>query len=164
MSIAPQVREHGAEVQRRWLRLAGAAPADLPDRDARQGRWKRYARCGPWAEDPDPEMFFPLDADSDDTYRAREICLRCPVRELCDTYGTNTGASGVWGGIYRDRDGRYAPLCDTAGCLRYRSQGKRYCRECLAPIVAAREAREAAERNTRRKTARAADREEVAVA
>lgn len=161
MSIAPEVREHGAEVQRHWLRMIGADQADIPDRDTRQGRWKQHAQCGPWAEDPSPELFFPIEADSDDTYHAREICIRCPVRELCDAYATDVGAAGVWGGIRRDDGGRYSPLCITAGCLRYRAYGKQHCRKCrLAPIVAAREAREQAARNerlkARRKTERAA--------
>jgi hypothetical protein len=170
MSIAPEVREHGAEVQRHWLRMIGVDQADLPDRDTAQGRWKRHARCGPWAEDPDPELFFPLYADQDAAYRAREICIRCPVRELCDAYATETGAAGVWGGIHRDDSGRYAPLCITAGCMRYRAHGKRHCRKCLAPIVAARETREQAARNERLKARRKAARadaaalEEVAVA
>ena len=48
--------------------------------------------------DVDPEVFFPLPADTGD--EARAICRRCPVVESCADWATwNLVADGIWGAL-----------------------------------------------------------------
>jgi hypothetical protein len=166
MSVPTDSREHDASVQRRWLALHGAVQADIPLREAGDLRWRGLARCGPAGEHPSPELFFPDEADSQSTYAARDVCLRCPVRELCDKWATDRDASGVWGGIHRNSDGWTARLCTTAGCMQYRQRGHRHCTACYAVIHAERDAEKDpgfVERGRRAAVTAAAHREVVPV-
>lgn len=130
MSITPAVRRHSADTLRRWYDGTGVPQLQLHEDDA-NGGWKRHARCGQWNPDaPDPELFFPLRADSEDTYAAQSFCAQCPVRRYCDREATWHGRAGVWGGIFRDDRRQVAALCITPGCLRYREPSKRLCRGC----------------------------------
>jgi len=142
MSIAAVIRERDVAIQRRWYAMTGVPQMDLTDRDMDQGRWTLFAQCGPYREHVDPELFFPVEADSDQTYAAQEICARCPVREACGEQAARERRAGVWGGISRDALGRAAPLCGTPGCLRYRMHGKDHCRACYAAEAAAAKAAE----------------------
>lgn len=138
MSIAAETRDHDGAVQRHVLSLTGVDQYPTSDPRLADARWTRYARCGQGNEGADPELFFAVEADSQSTYAARDICIRCPVREWCDAAATEERRPGVWGGIYRDNHGNLAPLCKTFGCMRYQRLGKPYCRACYA----AREAEE----------------------
>lgn len=137
MSITDEERQGSADTLRRYFALFGREQIHLADADRAEGGWKRYARCGEWNDDaPDPEVFYPVDADSEQTYTAQGYCLDCPVRVYCDQRATTRGEEGVWGGIYRNQNKRYAVLCSTLGCLRYRAPGKKLCRACQAAAVA----------------------------
>lgn len=52
----------------------------------------------PWAcAGADPDQFFPED---DATLAlARDLCARCPLRDVCRQLGLARGESGVWGGL-----------------------------------------------------------------
>lgn len=60
--------------------------------------WLTDAAC----REEDPELFFPLtsgEAAYEQIRGAKNVCRRCPVRELCLTYAVETGQSaGIWGG------------------------------------------------------------------
>lgn len=61
--------------------------------------WRHRAAC----RDEDPELFFPVGAAGPvpqrDIDRARAVCARCPVREQCLQWATDSGEDfGVWGG------------------------------------------------------------------
>lgn len=46
----------------------------------------------------EPEVFFPV--SEEDSWRAKEICGGCSVREQCLTWSlTNRERYGVWGGV-----------------------------------------------------------------
>lgn len=142
MSIPNEVRQRSAAQLRRWYDLTGAEQLTLPHDGA---GWRRHARCGPHNPNaPDPELFFPLSADSAQTYEAQAYCALCPVRRYCDA---DTPASrqgyGVRGGIYRDERGQPAALCVHPRCLNYRAAGWAYCGGHIAERAAERAARTA---------------------
>jgi hypothetical protein len=105
---------------------------DLAPADVQDGGWTRYARCGQGSsQPPDPELFFPDQADSAQTYAATAYCRACPVWAWCDRDAARDRRPGVWAGIYRQDNGSVAPLCPEPGCLRWASEGGgRRCHEC----------------------------------
>jgi hypothetical protein len=165
MSVAAEVRQRSLDKLRRHLWLTGVDQIDPAD--AADGRWKRYARCGPWNDDaPDPDLFFPLRSDDDrpqadslQTYQAQAYCQSCPVREYCDRAASADPKNhpGMWGGILRNDRGEVMVLCDSLRCFRYRIHGQQYCRNCLtrqeaekaAAAAAARQQAEAAREKRR---------------
>ena len=68
-------------------------------RDPRETWWIERGRC--IGEDPD--LFFPVGAAGpaiEQTARAIEICLECPVRAECLEWALDTCQdAGVWGGM-----------------------------------------------------------------
>lgn len=49
----------------------------------------------------DPELFFPIAADGPALQQisaAKRVCLRCPVRAACLSFGLTTPQDGIWGG------------------------------------------------------------------
>lgn len=60
--------------------------------------WRDHAEC----RDEDPDLFFPIGTTGPPlrrTRRAKAVCDRCPVREPCLRWATDTGqAVGIWGG------------------------------------------------------------------
>ena len=48
----------------------------------------------------DPEIWFAEKGDWQATYMAKELCSKCPVKDLCLQYALETNEySGVWGGV-----------------------------------------------------------------
>jgi WhiB family transcriptional regulator, redox-sensing transcriptional regulator len=69
---------------------AGLLRAPAPPRLS----WRDRAAC----RNADPDLFFPGRGESADP--ARQICARCPVRQLCLVYALDKGIThGVWGGL-----------------------------------------------------------------
>ena len=51
--------------------------------------------------DEDPELFFPIAAGGpalEEINTAKRVCLRCPVRAACLSFGLKTAQEGIWGG------------------------------------------------------------------
>ncbi len=49
----------------------------------------------------DPELFFPIAAGGpalEQINAAKRVCLRCPVRTACLSFGLKTAQEGIWGG------------------------------------------------------------------
>lgn len=48
----------------------------------------------------DPDLWLPEPGDSQSARLAKEICLSCPVREICLQYAIDTKErEGIWGGL-----------------------------------------------------------------
>lgn len=64
--------------------------------------WREQAAC----LTVDPELFFPVGNTGpavDQIERAKSVCARCTVTEMCLQYAMDTGQdSGVWGGLSED--------------------------------------------------------------
>lgn len=64
--------------------------------------WAEFAAC----KDEDPELFFPVSEvgpGARQTAQAKEICFRCPVREVCLGFALDAGLDhGVFGGMTAD--------------------------------------------------------------
>lgn len=64
--------------------------------------WRERAAC----LQADPELFFPVGNTGpalEQIERAKAVCARCPVTEMCLQYAMDTGQdSGVWGGLSED--------------------------------------------------------------
>ncbi|GAA4187752.1 hypothetical protein GCM10022288_13040 [Gryllotalpicola kribbensis] len=64
--------------------------------------WRDKAAC----LTADPELFFPVGNTGpavDQIEKAKQVCGRCPVTEVCLQYALETGQdSGVWGGLSED--------------------------------------------------------------
>lgn len=72
------------------LRALGVDPSDF--------EWQDIASC---SRTDEPDFFFD-DYESDRVIAENvdRLCLSCPVADQCFTYGVETKAWGVWGGIY----------------------------------------------------------------
>jgi hypothetical protein len=145
MIVTQAQRERAQEELRRFYALHGVPQvrADLLGADADRVGWASLARCGQWRDDaPDPELFFAIEGDTAETYRAQAYCLDCPVRDLCDADATENRRPGVWGGVYREVSGYAALLCTTPLCFNYRRRSERHaydlCRACQTRLDAAR--------------------------
>jgi WhiB family redox-sensing transcriptional regulator len=66
------------------------------------GDWRNYAEC----LGEDPELFFPIGttgAALEQINEAKQVCLRCDVRERCLQWALeNKQDHGVWGGLSED--------------------------------------------------------------
>lgn len=64
--------------------------------------WREEAAC----LTVDPELFFPVGNTGpavEQIERAKSVCARCTVTEMCLQYAMDTGQdSGVWGGLSED--------------------------------------------------------------
>ena len=64
--------------------------------------WRDKAAC----LTVDPELFFPVGNTGpavDQIEKAKSVCARCTVTEICLQYALETGQdSGVWGGLSED--------------------------------------------------------------
>ena len=64
--------------------------------------WRDKAAC----LTADPELFFPVGNTGpavDQIEKAKTVCARCTVTEICLQYALETGQdSGVWGGLSED--------------------------------------------------------------
>lgn len=64
--------------------------------------WREQAAC----LSADPELFFPVGNTGsalDQIERAKAVCARCPVTEMCLQYAMDTNQDyGVWGGLNED--------------------------------------------------------------
>lgn len=60
--------------------------------------WAHRAAC---RNHPEPDLWFPTTSQPSDSYRARQICLGCPVRVDCTAYVLTTDdiTDGIWGGF-----------------------------------------------------------------
>ena len=57
--------------------------------------WMDRALCA----EVDPDLFFPGKGDWAQAFRAKVVCRRCDVRELCLAYAVqNQEMHGIWGG------------------------------------------------------------------
>ncbi len=69
--------------------------------------------------DEDPELFFPVSDLTPTTQRqvakAVAVCAGCPVTDWCRQRRYETGAVGVWAGVFYGSLGGLRP-CDMAGC------------------------------------------------
>ena len=95
-------------------------PHDPDDND----RWMAEAVC----RDEDPELFHPASGDAKTLPDAVKVCNRCPVHAACRALRYDTGATGVWGGVYYGPSSRGQRPCVTKDC-RKPAQGTRtaYC-------------------------------------
>ena len=53
----------------------------------------------------DPELFFPIAVTGpavEQISAAKRVCLRCPVRAACLSFGLKTTQEGIWGGTTPD--------------------------------------------------------------
>jgi WhiB family transcriptional regulator, redox-sensing transcriptional regulator len=70
----------------------------LPGEDAADAMgWMSRGAC----RGADPELFFPIAANGPALQQisaAKRICLRCPVRPACLSFGLKTLPEGIWGG------------------------------------------------------------------
>lgn len=60
--------------------------------------WREHARC----RGEDPAIFHPENEEEDEraSDAAREVCFRCPVREICLEHAISVREKhGVWGGL-----------------------------------------------------------------
>lgn len=66
------------------------------------GHWRTKAACAT----SDPELFFPVGNTGpalDQIDKAKEVCARCSVTEMCLQYALESHEdSGVWGGLSED--------------------------------------------------------------
>lgn len=64
-------------------------------RQAVSQSWRQRARC----RGVDPKLFFPSAEDDEALTAAKEICVPCPVRQLCLEHALSTREKlGIWGG------------------------------------------------------------------
>ena len=57
--------------------------------------WMDRALCA----EVDPDLFFPGKGDWAQAFRAKVVCRRCDVKELCLAYAVqNQEMHGIWGG------------------------------------------------------------------
>jgi len=162
MTVTAAARYAAEETLNRWFDIVGVDQLWVPDADRAEMGWTAYARCGQWhPAAPSPEIFFPTEADSPETYVAQQLCVQCPVRRLCADRGRDHKERGIWGGIRRDDAGNVSPLCTTAGCMRYRKVGHPECGQCIeaAERTAKRQARVNEERRAARRAIREAEAE-----
>lgn len=82
---------------------------------SRQVKWFKYATCKGMVPADNDEEFVPekddffFDAYEKSAEVARsvdEMCMVCPVRQLCEDYGVNEKLEGVWGGKYLTPQGK----------------------------------------------------------
>lgn len=72
-----------------------ARPADTRDHD-RGEDWTNRAAC----LTEDPELFFPHPSDTAGIEAAKDVCRRCPVRDVCQERALDDREPfGVWGGM-----------------------------------------------------------------
>jgi len=58
--------------------------------------WEDWALC-PYV--PNPDIFFPLRGEINETKVAKKVCAACTVRPDCYNYALETGQrQGIWGG------------------------------------------------------------------
>lgn len=95
---------------------AGSIPAPA--------RWAGTPAC---ATVPDPELFFPVDEDSDAARAAKAVCSGCELRTRCLDYALSTGmAAGIWGGLTtREREALIRANALIAGAPRMGKAGGR---------------------------------------
>lgn len=74
----------------------------LPSDDAvRSMDWMSQGAC----QREDPELFFPIAAGGpalEQIRTAKRVCLCCPVRPECLSFGLKTTQDGIWGGTTRE--------------------------------------------------------------
>src|SRR3954453_19337945 len=97
-----------SDVGRAFLAPQGIGPESIPLRNhpssPRSTRmdWRDKAAC----LTVDPELFFPVGNTGpavDQIEKAKSVCARCTVTEICLQYALETGqATGVWGGRSED--------------------------------------------------------------
>jgi WhiB family redox-sensing transcriptional regulator len=76
--------------------------------------WMALAVC----RDEDPELFHPLSATGGGARQiddAVAVCAGCPVTDWCRQRRYETGATGVWAGVFYDSPGGLRP-CALAKC------------------------------------------------
>ena len=90
--------------------------------------WRDKAAC----LTADPELFFPVGNTGpavDQIEKAKAVCARCTVTEICLQYALETGQdSGVWGGLSEDERRalkRRAARARRAGSVSARAQAWR---------------------------------------
>lgn len=80
---------------------------------SKQVKWFKYATCKgmvpPKDEEFKPEKhdyFFDAYERSDEVRASvDQMCIVCPVRQLCEEYGVSSKLEGVWGGFYLTSQG-----------------------------------------------------------
>jgi WhiB family redox-sensing transcriptional regulator len=74
-------------------------PRPQVDLRADTANWRSESAC----REEDPELFFPVGnnpAADAKAAEAKQVCKRCPVRELCLQWAMDTNQdAGVWGGL-----------------------------------------------------------------
>lgn len=74
----------------------GTMPKSLFDKLCDQ-EWRAKAICA--GKDNNPSWFFPYKYNKKTTAKAKEICMRCPVRQECLSYAyDNNIIDGIYGG------------------------------------------------------------------
>lgn len=75
--------------------------------------WMTKAPC----RHEDPELFHPASGDDLTLPAALAVCDRCPFHAACRARRYDTGATGVWGGVYYGPSARGKRPCTTRGCV-----------------------------------------------
>lgn len=89
--------------------------------------WMAHAVCS--ADDSvDPEDFFPVDGSTLAAQFAILLCSICPVMQSCRERRHETGAIGVWAGVYYSANTNGDRQCKQRGCsLPRQSQQNGFC-------------------------------------
>lgn len=82
--------------------------------DKRDFNWKQLAACrglvaarsGEFDAHKEDLFFDAYEQDKSVARTTDEICLSCPVIQICDAYATENELMGQWGGFYRNAKGR----------------------------------------------------------
>lgn len=75
--------------------------------DTKYFHWEMLAACRGTVTSVEDDFFF--DAYEIDPVISRqvdEICLSCPVQDVCFEEGVSTKSEGVWGGVYLTSSGK----------------------------------------------------------
>ena len=65
--------------------------------DSKEVRWQDYSMCQYF---PPSLWFEEYEVDPRTAKLADEICMSCPVRQLCYQAGQEGGEYGCWGGVF----------------------------------------------------------------
>jgi WhiB family redox-sensing transcriptional regulator len=101
-----EAAEQAADERARAVDQVPYAPDDDSD------EWMSRAGC----RDADPELFSPVSGLSASVVVAVALCDGCPVRLWCRARRYDTGATGVWAGVYYAPGIRGKRRCALRGC------------------------------------------------
>src|SRR5688500_10897851 len=101
MILLPEIRPFPLQHGRIRLTQSSVSAIEVHARSISMD-WRDKAAC----LTADPELFFPVGNTGpavDQIEKAKAVCARCTVTEICLQYALETGQdSGVWGGLSED--------------------------------------------------------------